>query len=284
MPVTLTLPATSTQAYYDQVRIYKRVNATSIPLLDTVSLGIASYEDPAGVINDEYHITFYSSSLGVESLPSNIYRVLTPWKQGMGVVLELQTTSVNPTVDTVGIYRRRFSEAATIRIDTVPLGTTHYYDATGVPGDEYHTTFIDSLTLAESQPGPSVIADASSGLVVVTGFSVDVRARPVTTGPGSPDAPFDGSAFVHVTLMWPSRHLTPSANGQAVTRETYKVPIYSTGTWSVPLVPNDLLQAPDSYYEFKFTDGVKYFKRIETANGAAQNFSLLADVNPLELR
>ena len=284
MPVILTLPIAAGTPYYDQVRVYKRVDATSIPLLDTVSLGTTSYTDPAGLVNDEYHVTFFSSNYGMESLPSNIYRVLTPWKQDMGVALQLQTTSTNPSVDTVGIYRRVYNTPDTLRIDTVPIGTPYYYDAAGAPGDEYHTTFIILATLSESRPGPSVIADAGTGAVVVSGFAIDVRATPVKTGPGLAGDPFDGNAFVHVSLLWPARHITPSANGQAVIRETYKAPIYSTGTWSLPLVPNDLLQSPNSYYEFKFTDGVKYFKRVESVNGSAQNFSLLADVDPLELR
>lgn len=283
MPVTLTLPTTSTDSYVDAVRVYKRVDHLSFAQLTEETLGTATYVDVAGLVGDEYHCTFYSTTLGIESLPSQIYRVQTPWGESMSVILELQTSSSNPSVDQIAVYRRRFAEANAVRLAALPIGTQYYTDPTGLPGDEYHTTFLDSLTLAESQPGPSVIADAGAGLVVVTGFARDIRDTHITLGPGSYD-PFGAGPRIHVTLVWPKAHITPSANGKAIIRTHYNVQVLTDGRWSVPLVANDLMTAPNAYYEFEFSDGSRYFKRIETENGAAQNFSLLADVKPLELR
>lgn len=285
MPVVLQLPteAPADAPYVDEVKIYKRVDALSHVLLSTESLGTPTYEDPMGLVNDEYHVTFFSSTFGVESLPSNIYRVGTPWRQGMGVVLELQTTSETPTVDEIVIYRRRFGEATAIRLGTVAIGTQFYNDPDGQPGDEYHTTFLDSTLLAESQPGPSVIADAGSGVVVITGRDRDIRDVAITRGPGARD-PYGAGPRIFIELITPRGHRAPSINGGFIARQTYDVQALADGTWSVPLVPNDLITSPDTYYQFTFTDGEKAFKRVSSSNGLAQNFSLLADVDPLQLR
>lgn len=285
MPVVLTLPgsAPSGEGYLDTVNVYKRVDATSHTLLSSGPISSVSYTDITGALNDEYHITFSSSTLGVESLPSNVYRVGTPWMQDMGVILELQTTSTNPDVDQVAIYRRRYNATNAFRLGVVSLGTQYYSDPDGQPGDEYHTTFLDSVSLDESQPGPSVIADAEAGTVVVSGFMRDVRNKSVTLGPGPRD-PIGPAPRVEVQLVWTKPHITPAANGQVVARTHYDTEVATNGTWSLPLVPNDLLLGIDSYYEFTFTDGRKYFKKVRSTNGLAQNFALLEDVRPIDLR
>jgi len=283
MPVVLTLPVTSMQAFIDEVKIYKRVDAVSYSLLDTVALGTTSYTDLAGLVNDEYHVTFYSSSLDVESLPSNIYRVLTPWRQGMGVILQLDTVPPVPEVDTIAVYRRRFGATNSVRLASLPVGTAYYSDPLGAPGDEYHTTFLDSVSLAESQPSPSVLADAGSGAIVVTGMSQDIQGVGIKQGPGARD-PFGGGPRIYIELVTPRSQIMPSVNGRAVFRQSYDVQVKANGLWSVVLLPNDLYTTPKTFYKFTFTDGEQYFKRIESVNGQAQNFSLLADVLPLELR
>ena len=283
MPVILDLPTSSIAPYIDEVKVYKRVDATSFTLLSTEPLGTLTYTDAAGVLNDEYHVTLSSSTLGIEGLPSNIYRARAPWRQGLGVILELQTTSTAPAVDTVGIYRRRFGATATVRIGTVALGTQYFSDSAGVPGDEYHTTFIDSVLLDESQPSPSVIANAGSGLVVVTGFDRDVRDVGIDLGPGPRD-PVGAGPRLYIELVTPRGHRAPSANGGTVVRKNYDVQVLADGTWSVPLLPNDLYTVVDTFYRFTFSDGVQLFKQILSANGVAQNFALLGDVDPLELR
>lgn len=282
MPVKLTLP-TEAPPYIDTICVYRRVDATSSLLLGKYTLGVSEVTDASGAVNDEYHITFYSSTLGYESLPSNIYRVLTPWRQGMGVVLELQTESPSSAVDSVGIYRRKFQAHNYSRVGLVSVGTAYFYDPDGAPGDEYHTTFIDSVTLAESQPSCSVVADAGSGLVVVTGFDRDIRDTGITQPPGARD-PFGAGPRVYIELVKPRGQLTPSVQGGTVVRQNYDVQVQPGGVWSIPLIPNDLYTSPDTFYKFTFTDGEQYFKRISSANGRAQNFSLLEDVDPLELR
>lgn len=281
--VELTLPTTSPDAFMDQVKIYKRETATSIILLDTVALGTATYADPAGLVGDEYYVTFFSSTENIESLPSPIYKVRTYWAADMGVVLELQTTSPNPEVDTVGIYRRRYGDSLYLRIAAVSLGTRFYTDADGEAGDIYHTTFINSVSLAESQPSPYVVAGTDTNMVVVTGIAVDPRAKAITDRGGSWD-PLGGTSNMVVTLRWERKHLAPSVNGQTVIRTTYKLSTLVDGRWSVALIPNDLFSIPDTYYEFLFTDGERYFKRISSTYGLAQNFANLEDVLPLELR
>lgn len=285
MPVVLQLPiaAPGSAPYVDEVKIYKRVDALSYSLLSTEPVGTPTYEDLGGLVNDEYHITFSSSTFGVESLPSNIYRVGTPWRQGMGVILTLQTTSITPSVDEVAIYRRRFGTSTAVRLGTVPLGTQHYSDTNGQPGDEYHTTFLDSVLLAESQPGPSIIADAGAGLVVVTGRDRDIRDVGIDQGPGARD-PFGAGPRVYIELVSPKSHRSPSANGGTVVRQNYDVQVQPGGVWSVPLLPNDLYTVSDTFYKFTFSDGEQLFKRVMSANGVAQNFALLTDVAPLELR
>ncbi|HUW08765.1 MAG TPA: hypothetical protein VM537_03505, partial [Anaerolineae bacterium] len=268
MPVVLNLPIAPPAGapYVDEVKIYKRVDALSYVLLSTEPLGTLTYEDPAGLVNDEYHITFSSSTFGVESLPSNIYRVGTPWRQGMGVILELQTTSGTPSVDQVAVYRRRFGTANAVRLGTVPIGTQFYSDSTGMPGDEYHTTFLDSALLAESQPGPSIIANAGSGVVVVTGRDRDIRDLGVTQGPGPRD-PFGAGPRVYIELVVPCSQRAPSANGGFIARQNYDAQVQVDGTWSVGLLPNDLITSPDTFYKFTFSDGEKSFKRVLSANG-----------------
>jgi hypothetical protein len=283
MPVVLNLPLTSTQPFIDEVKVYKRVDATSFSLLGTLALGTLTFTDPIGLINDEYHVTFSSSTLGVESLPSNIYRAYTPWRQAMGVILQLQTTSPVATVDQIAVYRRKFGEPTYVRLATLALGTEYYTDPAGAPGDEYHTTFLDSVSLAESQPSPSVIANAGSGMVVVTGFDRDIRDQGIGQGPGDHD-PLGPGPHVYIELVTPRSQVAPSANGGLVVRQNYKVQVNGLGSWNVELLPNDLYTSPETFYKFTFTDGEQYFKRLVSANGAAQNFSLLEDVDPLELR
>ena len=283
MPVILNLPVTTQPGYIDEVRVYKRLDHVSFSLLGTVALGTLTFTDPIGLINDEYHVTLASSSLGFESLPSNIYRALTPWRQGMGVILQLQTTGAAPEVTDVVIYRRRFNKVNALRIATVALGTEFYSDPSGSPGDEYHSTFLDAVTLAESQPSPSVIANAGAGLVVVTGFDRDIRDVGVDLGPGARD-PFGPGPRVYIELVSPRGHRAPSANGGTVVRQNYDVQVKAGGVWNVPLLPNDLYVVPDTCYKFSFSDGQQMFKRVLAANGPAQNFALLGDALPLELR
>ena len=263
--------------------MYKRVDATTIVPLTIEPLGTTEFVDSAGLVGDEYYATFSSSTLGVESLPSNIYRVGTPWMQGMGVILALDTVSSHPSVDTVAVYRRRFAASDALRIGAVPLGTQFFSDPAGQPGDEYHTTFVNELSLAESQPGPSVIADAESGTIVVSGTFKDVRNAGTGQGPGVRD-PVGPGPHVEVVLRWPKRYQSPNANGQTIGRTYYDVTVQAAGVWSVPLIPNDMILGLQSYYEFTFTDGEKYFKRVSSVNGLAQNFALLEEVLPLELR
>src|SRR3990172_12815551 len=116
MPVVLDVPTDSQAPYVSSVRIYKRLDAFSYALLVEVPLGTLQHVDSAGQLHDEYHATYYSTTLNVESLPSQIYRVGTPWMQAMGVILELQTTSPTPSVDQVGVYRRRYGESLPVRL------------------------------------------------------------------------------------------------------------------------------------------------------------------------
>jgi hypothetical protein len=170
-----------------------------------------------------------------------------------------------------------------VRLGTVPIGTQYYNDPDGAPGDEYHTTFIDSITLDESQPSPSVIADAESGLVVVSGKFQDIRGIGVLNGPGVRD-PFGAGPHIDIELIWTKRHIAPTANGRTIARTHYDVTVQANGFWSVPLIPNDLILNTDAYYEFTFTDGEKYHKRVSSTNGLAQNFAQLEDVDPVYLR
>jgi hypothetical protein len=286
MPVVLTLPTTSPDPYIDAVRVYRRQDAFSYTLVSEVALGTPTLEDPLGVVGDEYHSTFYSTALDLESLPSDLVRITTHWESLMGATFELQTTSPDPNVDTVAIYCKRGdgADCCFVRVGTVPLGTQYFTDPDALPGDICYTTFINSTTLAESQPSPCVTVTTDGNQVIVSGYAVRIDGRPVTDPGSGSDAALGCGAHVHVTLYWPARHITPSAFGLSVIRETKMVPIGEDGKWSTPLVPNDLLQSPKSYYEFKFTDGVKYFKRINSVNGDIQNFALLGDVDPLELR
>jgi hypothetical protein len=112
---------------------------------------------------------------------------------------------------------------------------------------------------------------------------MDLRDTIAQLGPGIYE-PMSAGPRVHVELMWTKPHILPSANGRAVIRTSYDVQIQRDGRWNIPLIANDLYTVSDTYYEFTFSDGHKYFKRVLTANGAAQNFSLLGDVKPLELR
>lgn len=260
----------------DTVDIYKRVDSTTLTLLSSVPLGTTTFADPAGVINDEYFIRWRSLSNGVQSLPSKIYRVLTPYKQrdeAVVVVLELQTTSVIPTVDFVSIYRRKPEETAATRIGLVPIGQQFFQDTTGEPGDVYHITFVDTTNSSESQPSDYVVSDANTGLIVVSG-------RFETPSGDSCEAHPDERDDVEVMLVVPDGVIAqPTAQGQVFGTDVVTAPLDDLGAFSIPLVPNDLILPNNTYYLFTYRSQ-RLYKRINSDNGAAQNLALLADVNP----
>lgn len=270
---------------FDRVVIYKRVDATSYTELADLPIGTTSYTDSAGVINDEYHTIFKDSVNGISSLPSHIYRALNPYKQRneedppVAVILELETTSTVPTVDYVAIYKRKPLEASATRIALVAIGQQYYQDADGEPGDIYHSTFVDTTNNSESQPSSYVIADANSGLVVVSGRfenpAGDIYIRP--------DRPANDDEYdIEISLVTPysSSTRTPTAQGQVIGITTKKVLTDSTtGFWSVTLIPNNLIEPNNTYYQFMFR-GHAYYKYVYSTNGDAQNFAMLADVQP----
>lgn len=260
----------------DTIDIYKRVDAETITLLGSVPLGTATFSDPDGVINDEYHIVWRSSSSGVQSLPSKIYRALNPYKQrdeAVVVVLELQTSSVIPTVDYVAIYRRKYGETAATRIGLVPIGQQFFQDPDGEPGDIYHTTFIDSINDAESQPSDYVVSDANTGLVVVSG-------RFETPSGDSCEAHPDERDDVEIMLVVPDGVIIqPTAQGQVFGTDVVSAPLDENGIFSIPLVPNNLILPNNTYYLFTYRSQ-RIYKRIDSDNGSAQNLALLADVQP----
>lgn len=263
----------------DTVVIYRRDDAYTLTEIGSAPLGTSTFSDPAGVINDEYHITFRDSVSGVESLPSQLYRVLNPFKQReedgvVVVVLELETSSVVPTVDFVAIYRRKPTESVATRIALVPIGTQFYQDPDGEPGDVYHSTFVDTTNSAESQPSAYVIANANTGLVVVSGRFEDPSGDPMLA---------DTEEFrdVEVLLVIPDEksQRTPTAQGQVFGPQKKKALLDENGFWSLPLVPNDLILPNNTFYIFSVGDQ-RFYKRVDSSNGPVQNLALLADVLP----
>lgn len=281
-------------ATMDTVVVYKRENAYSISEVTTVSLGVPEV-DVTGLVNDEYYITFRHSATGIESQPSSIYRALNPYKQRqepeapVSVILQLETTSTVPTVDFIGVYRRKYGESISNRIALLPIGTEYFQDPDGLPGDVYHSTFIDSTNATESQPSIYVIANANAGLVIVSGRFEYPNGDPVISQ-REPKHDID----IELIIPKSSQGRTPTAQGQVIASRTAKVfleriskdelgnaisPEIDTGRWSVALVPNNLIEPNDTYYEFTF-NGNKMYKKIHSQNGLAQNFAMLAEVTP----
>jgi hypothetical protein len=232
-------------------------------------------------VNDEYHITFRESATGVESLPSSIYRALYPYQQredGVVVVtFELDTTSTIPTVDFVAIYRRKPEESVATRIALLPIGTERYQDPDGLPGDVYHSTFVDTTNSTESQPSEYQVANAGAGFVVVSGRFEDAGGDPAEAYLQKDRDHHD----VQATLMLrrKNRLRTPTAQGQIIAQTFARARMDENGVWSLVLVPNNLIQPRDSYYEFKYRGRI-YNKQIHVQNGRAQNFAMLPDVDP----
>jgi hypothetical protein len=281
---------------FDRIVLFKRVDATTYAELADLSIGTASYTDVAGTVNDEYHTIFRDSINGISSLPGPIYRALNPYKQRdepdppVSVILELDISSPIPTVDFIAVYRRKFLENEAIRIALLPIGQQFYQDVDGLPGDIYHTTFVDTTNATESQPSLYTVANANSGLVVVSG-------RFENPSGDAADAFTEATPDVEALLILPgnaSSARTPTVQGQVIgkrvvgtriivlTKDELGNPItppVSTGRWSIPLIPNNLIEPNNTYYEFHYRNR-RYFKYVNSVNGAAQNFALLADVQP----
>lgn len=283
---------------FDKIVIFKRVDSTTYSELAELAIGTATFTDAAGVVNDEYHTIFRDSVNGIESLPGPIYRALNPHKQReepdppVSVILELQTTSAIPTVDFVAVYRRKPLELVATRIALLAIGQQFYQDADGEPNDIYHSTFIDTANSTESQPSSYITANANSGLVVISGRFEDVSGDASESFAATSDQKFDMEVLLAIPPEASGR--TPTVQGQVV--GTNKVQVFmitltedelgdplpeslSTGRWSVPLIPNDLIEPNNTYYTFIYR-GNRFFKQINSVNGLVQNFALLADFQP----
>ena len=287
MSVLLTLPVELDEEEtipYDEVVIYRRESAFFFYEVGSVSLGTASYTDAIGRVDDEYHIRFREAATGVLSMPSGMVRIVEPYKQreedGVVVVtFELDTVAPVPTVDFVAIYRRKPAESVATRIALVPIGTERWQDPDGEPGDVYHSTFVDTTNSTESQPSEYQVANAGTGLIVVSGRFEDL------TGTRAESFEVDRNEDyrdIEVELRMRSdstRYRTPTARGQILAIIRAEAKLDEQGRWSVVLVPNDLISPANTYYSFRYR-GHRYFKRLQTANGAVQNFALLPDVDP----
>lgn len=269
---------------FDRIVVFKRVDAETYTELADLPLGTTTYTDTDGVVNDEYHTVFRDSVNGISSRPSHIYRALNPTKQrndevpAVAVVLELETSSTIPTVDFVAIYRRKPLETTATRIALVPIGQQYYQDAEGDPGDIYHSTFVDTTNNAESQPSMIVIADAGSGLITVSGRFEHVTGDTIVR----PEKPRNDDLWDIEIQLWTPKNVirTPTAQGNVIGITTWKVLTdCETGYWAVDLIPNDLIEPNNTFYEFKYRTQ-RWFKQINTANGGAQNFAMLADYIP----
>jgi hypothetical protein len=267
---------------YDSVVIYKRLGAYTHKELVVLPLGTSQYSDSNGRVNDEYHIVFRELATNVESPASSIYRALYPYQQrsedgAVVVTLELDTVSTIPTVDFVAIYRRKPPEAAATRIALIPIGQARYQDPDGEPGDIYHSTFVDTTNGAESQPGDYITANAGSGFIVVSGRFEDVSGDPAEAYLDRDREHYDIQATLK--LRRKNQLRTPTAQGQVISQTFARARMDENGVWSLVLVPNNLIQPRDSYYEFKYR-GRLYNKQVHSQNGRSQNFALLPDVDP----
>jgi hypothetical protein len=286
MSVLLTLPTELDKDEtipFDLVVIFRRVSPYHYTELASVPLGTATYSDSNGRIDDEYHVVFRDSMSGVESLPSSIYRALTPYLQRdeagvVVVVLELDTVSTIPTVDFVAIYKRKFGEPNAVRIGLVPIGTALFSDPDGEPGDTYHSTFVDTTNSAESQPSDYVIANAGSGLVVISGRFEDLTGMSSETfSRNNRKTTRDIQIELHTRNDSVSR--TPTARGQVLATNMAESHLNTDGRWSVVLIPNDIITPSMTYYVFQYR-GNRFYKRIHSQYGPVQNFALLQDVDP----
>ena len=274
------------EAAMDRIVIFKRVDAETYTELADLPLGTATYTDTGGVINDEFHVRFKDSINGVSSLPSHIYRALNPYKQRneenppVAIILELQTTSTVPTVDFVGIYRRKQFETDATRIALVAIGQQFYQDPDGDPGDVYHSTFVDTTNGTESQPSAYLTANANTGLVVVSGRFEDPAGDLYARPPEPPASDDDFDIEIRLVVPREANARAPTAQGQTIGIVVKKILTQeSTGFWSTTLVPNDLIEPNNTFYEFLFR-GRTYFKYVNSANGEAQNFAMLAEARP----
>jgi hypothetical protein len=298
MSVLLTLQQAvdvSEKIPFDRIVVLKRTGSTTIAEIASLPIGTATYTDVSGTINDEYSTQFLDSVNGVSSLPGSIYRALNPYKQNkepdapVAIILELDTAPTIPTVDFIAVYKRSYLANDYTRIALLPIGQQFYQDAEGSPGDVYHTTFVDTTNATESQPSKFIIANANSGLVIVSG-----RFEQLT---GDASISFtEPKHDIDILLVLPkdSQGRTPTAQGQVIGRRSAKVfmeriktdetgkvlnPEIDTGRWSVPLIPNNLIEPNNTYYEFCFR-GHRFYKYINSSNGLSQNFAMLAEVNP----
>ena len=286
MSVLLTLPTElhkDETIPYDTVAIFRRVSPYQYVELAAVPLGTANYSDADGRVGDEYHIVFRDSASGVESPPSNIYRALIPYLQRgedgvVVVVLELDTVSTIPTVDFVAIYRRKIGETTATRIGLVPIGTELFSDPDGEPGDTYHSTFVDTTNSTESQPSDYVIANAGSGLIVISGRFEDLTGAPAETfNTRSRKTVRDIQIELHLRNDMVYR--APTARGQVLALNKAEAFMDPDGRWGVVLIPNDVISPAMTYYLFQYR-GRRFYKRIHSQYGKVQNFALLEDVDP----
>lgn len=193
------------------------------------------------------------------------------------IILQFQTTGIDPRVTHFNVYRKRMQ--VTTRIAQIPV-QAQYTDLTGQTGDIYYYTFFDSIRFSESGPSPFILATDSLIAVTVTGFIVGIDGAP--TGFRVSSSGVVEGVNVEVSLTNLSTSM-PIADGQLIASLEQTAATDDTGTFVIPLIPNDLIFPGNTFYKFEYLDK-RFFKFIKSTDGQAQLFANLLDVPPKELR
>lgn len=274
MSATLELPLSSTDPQVTHINVYKKDAAQAIYIwIAQVPVGTETYTDPYGDEGDSYYTTFYDNYSGAEGEPGAIIIVTdhTHTESVHGVIIELPTTSTDSRVTHINLYRRKSGEILFTLIATVSLGTPSYKDVNGIIGDEYYTTFLDSSTGLESQPGPILKANESvTPEVVVSGMLIDATRGPIVNSTVAAE-------LVHPTATVLTYGVLTIAN-YAVAKDTD-----ANGSWTLSLLPNDAIYPSGSFYRFRFYYGNEY-RELSAKKGPNQTFSALKIVKPLTQR
>jgi hypothetical protein len=175
------------------------------------------------------------------------------------------------------IYRKRAQ--VTTRIDQIPI-QAQYTDLTGQTGDIYYYTFFDSIRFSESGPSPFILAADSLIAVTVTGFIVGIDGAPAGFQTNSQGVVTGVDVEVSLTNLSTSM---PIADGQLIASLEQTATTDDTGTFVLPIVPNDLIFPGNTFYKFEYLDK-RFFKYVRSTDGQAQLFANLLDVPPKELR
>ena len=271
MSATIELPLSANDPQITHINVYKKNADQAIYIwIAQVPIGTETYTDPYGDEGDSYYTTFYDSYSGVEGEPGPIVLVTDHIHTGSihGIVIELPVTSTDSRVTHINLYRRKSGEILFTSISTIVLGIPSYKDTNGIIGDEYYTTFLDSSTGLESQPGPILKAtEAITPEVVVSGILIDATRGPIVNSTVSAE-------LIHPTATVMTYGVLTIAN-YAIEKVTD-----SSGSWAVSLLPNDMIYPSGSFYRFRFYYGNEY-RELSSKKGFNQTFSALRAVKSL---